>query len=160
MTRVMIKQFFNLFKKLKQSNELKNLLTITILIVLFPSFILRSSFWYINLILLFSSFIRFKKHKVFKFIYFYILINILNAYFTYKLSFTSNLYALLLSPIISIYYFITAFIYLFNQSFLTQLYNALWFIISLFEKYSIVFNIGFQNILFLIFGFIMSIVIS
>lgn len=160
MTRVMIKQFFSLFKRIKGNNELKNLLTMTLLMILFPSFILKVSFWYINLIIFLNSFLRFKKSKILKFIYFYILINILNIYFTYQLSFTSSLYALLLFPIISIYYLITPVIYLLNKNYLISLYSVLWLIVSFFETYSLVFNLGVQNLLFLVFGFMMSISIA
>ncbi|WP_167373326.1 MBL fold metallo-hydrolase [Mesoplasma tabanidae] len=160
MTRIMIKQILSLFKQLKNKSELKNLIVITLLILIFPNFIFSSGFWYINLIVLFSYFINKKNSKIIQFIYFYTLLNVLNIYFNYQINITSSFYAILLSPVISIYYLVTPLLYFINKDFLTNLYQVLVLIISAFKKISLIINVGSYSILFLVFGFIMIVCIS
>ncbi|WP_164704236.1 MBL fold metallo-hydrolase [Mesoplasma coleopterae] len=160
MTRILFKQILNSFEKLKDKKELKNLIVMIWLILLFPNFISSSGFWYINLIILFSSLMNKRVNKIWGFIYFYILLNVLNAYFTYQLNITSSFYAILLSPILSVYYLITPIFYFIDKNLLNNLYDVLLLIISIFNSFSLIRNVGSFNILFLILGFIMSVTLA
>ncbi|WP_199787950.1 ComEC/Rec2 family competence protein [Mesoplasma florum] len=152
-TRIMFNQILDIFKTLKSDRYLKNLVSMVVIILIFPNFAFSSGFWYIVLIILFWSLVN-KEKKFFNFFFFFMLLNLLNVYFTYQINGTSMFYAFLLSPIISVYYWITPLMYLINKDLLNNLYDVLLSVVILLKRISLILNVGYFNIIFILFGYL------